>query len=68
LELVDLVDHQVLLVVVETLQFLDVQHQLVVVMEDGKTVHLKKLVLQEVLEVEQDIILGHLEEQEIHLP
>ena len=30
-------------------------------MEDGKTVHLKKMVNQEDLEVEQDIILEHLE-------
>jgi hypothetical protein len=67
LELVDLVHHQVLLVLLELIQFLDVQHQLVVDMVVGNGVLQKEMVLQEVLEVEQDIILGQLEEQEIHL-
>tara|TARA_Y100000289_G_C3855650_1_gene115867 strand:+ start:173 stop:379 length:207 start_codon:yes stop_codon:yes gene_type:complete len=61
LVLVDLVIHQVLLeLLVELLLFLELLLQ-VVVMEDGKTVHLKKMVLQEVQVVEQDIILEHLE-------
>ena len=59
--LVDLVIHQVLLeLLVELLPFLELLLQ-VVVTEDGKTVHLKKMVTQEVQVVEQDIILEHLE-------